>query len=348
MTNKIAAITGQNGFIALHTALWFLEHGWDVRGSVRSESKAQLVRENPTFVKYAQEGRLELIVVPSLSGDVTKLLEGVAAVVHIATPMDMEGKGWESYVGDAKADVTNLLTAASKVPTIEAFSVMSSCALHLDPFNGFQGEPGKTYSEEDVSPVTEEQAANATLDSMIGWVTRYGKMKELTEQEAIKVHAALGAKFTLTLIRPTMVSGPSLDVTSPEGVPTASVSSRNMLALISGKDSPVQPDLGFLSVDARDVAKAFYEVVVRKTSGAYILNGPTYDNQLLVNVARSVRPDLDKYIPLGNPEKLPSKDVSYIFPGAKATKELGVEYHTLEESIRDTLAYFEQIGLFKA
>lgn len=77
-------ITGINGFVAIHTAVQFLENGWDVRGTVRSEEKGKKALAVPAFEKY--KGKVTYVIVEDLiEGDFTEALEGVEAVSAIAS-----------------------------------------------------------------------------------------------------------------------------------------------------------------------------------------------------------------------------------------------------------------------
>jgi nucleoside-diphosphate-sugar epimerase len=72
-------ITGINGFVAVHTAVKFLENGWNVRGTARSSSKGESALALPVFEKY--KGKVDFVVVEDLiNGDFTEALEDVEAV----------------------------------------------------------------------------------------------------------------------------------------------------------------------------------------------------------------------------------------------------------------------------
>jgi nucleoside-diphosphate-sugar epimerase len=74
-------ITGLNGFVAVHTAVVYLQNGWNVRGTVRSEEKGEKVLALPCFEKY--EGKIEYVLLEDLiKGDYTDALKGVDAVGH--------------------------------------------------------------------------------------------------------------------------------------------------------------------------------------------------------------------------------------------------------------------------
>ena len=79
MTSQTVLITGLNSFVAVHTALWFLENGWKVKGTVRSDAKGKHVLGLPALEDH--RNRISYIVVESLeSGDFSQALEGVDAV----------------------------------------------------------------------------------------------------------------------------------------------------------------------------------------------------------------------------------------------------------------------------
>lgn len=80
---KTVLVTGVSGFIATHVALRFLENGWNVRGTVRSEDKGKKVAELPCFKDY--KDKLSFTVVEDLvTGDFSEAVKGVDAVAHTA------------------------------------------------------------------------------------------------------------------------------------------------------------------------------------------------------------------------------------------------------------------------
>ena len=74
-------ITGLNGFVAAHTAVIFLQNDWNVRGTVRSQDKADKVKTLPALQSYFDQGRIETVIVEDLiKGDFTEALKGVDGV----------------------------------------------------------------------------------------------------------------------------------------------------------------------------------------------------------------------------------------------------------------------------
>lgn len=74
-------ITGLNGFVAVHTAVRFLKEGWHVRGTIRSQDKAEKVKTLPSLAQGFKDGKVEVVIVKDLiEGDFTEALKGVDAV----------------------------------------------------------------------------------------------------------------------------------------------------------------------------------------------------------------------------------------------------------------------------
>ena len=97
-------VTGANGFIAVWVVKTFLEKGYSVRGTVRSESKAQHIKK--LFESYGD--KFEVVIVPDItavcqfvtfsfapvfkwiqSGAFDAAVEGVDAVAHTASPFHL-------------------------------------------------------------------------------------------------------------------------------------------------------------------------------------------------------------------------------------------------------------------
>ncbi len=100
--------------MATHVALHFLENGWNVRGTVRSQDKAKAVANLAVLKPHAD--KLSFVVVEDLvSGDFSEAVKGVDAVAHTASPFHTSGKSWEKdYKEPAVKGTRNVLSAAKK------------------------------------------------------------------------------------------------------------------------------------------------------------------------------------------------------------------------------------------
>lgn len=72
-------VTGINAFVGVHTALYFLERGWNVKGTVRSQKKGDAVLALPALKEH--KDKIETVVVEDLiTGDFSQGLDGADAV----------------------------------------------------------------------------------------------------------------------------------------------------------------------------------------------------------------------------------------------------------------------------
>lgn len=92
-------VTGANGYIAVWTVKDFLDQGYAVRGTVRSEQK--MTHLHNIFATEIEQGRLELVVVADItqSGAFDEAVKGVDAIAHTASPFhfqanDPNGVSW--------------------------------------------------------------------------------------------------------------------------------------------------------------------------------------------------------------------------------------------------------------
>ena len=99
---KTVLVTGINGYLASVVAQHFLEHGYNVRGTVRSLSKTAAISAalNPLYASS-----LSFVEILDMTNadlyDKSKALEGVDVVCHVASP--------QATFSDRRADA-HLLT----------------------------------------------------------------------------------------------------------------------------------------------------------------------------------------------------------------------------------------------
>ena len=64
--SELVLISGLNGFIATDIAFAFLEAGYRVRGTVRSQAKADIWLKLPAFAPYIASGQIHIAFVPDI------------------------------------------------------------------------------------------------------------------------------------------------------------------------------------------------------------------------------------------------------------------------------------------
>jgi nucleoside-diphosphate-sugar epimerase len=134
---KTVLITGLNGFIAVHCAVHFLENGWHVRGTARSQEKVEQTLALPALAPYAKDGKISAVVVDDLqSGDLSSALQGIDAVsamwavavniiqqhitdyrqvAHVASPIKPQ-TSWKNYLVPAVEATTHVLEEVARFP----------------------------------------------------------------------------------------------------------------------------------------------------------------------------------------------------------------------------------------
>jgi len=170
-------ITGINGFVAVHTAVKYLENGWNVRGTVRSADKGDKAIALPVFKQY--KDKIDYVIVEDLiKGDFSEALKGVDAIAHCASPWHFNGKKWAEYRDPAVQGTTNILEQAAKVESkstpvlrrshslvgVKNCAIVSSFAAVGDCVKPFAEQKGRVYTEDDWLPQTEEDCEKAEKD----------------------------------------------------------------------------------------------------------------------------------------------------------------------------------------
>ncbi|WWC93932.1 hypothetical protein V866_000770 [Kwoniella sp. B9012] len=343
----IVAITGLNGFIAIHVALRFLKEGYDVRGSVRSTFSADKMKNHPVWKEWFDQGRVNVVVVPDLTGDLTELLNGVESVMHLAAPVTLNLKSYEEFKGPTIQGTLSVLDQSTKFRTIKAISLMSSMAGHFNPVPNDQ-QIGAVYTEDSYFPYDEETAKNFDPSNPFAnviWYCAAKKYSELAVKDWLKENKP---SFSVATLAPPMTYGPLLHLSSvAEFKNGVSGSQPGWLSLIKGKDAEVMQPESTTYADVRDVAEAFYQAAIKRKDGIYLVASDIYTYQMFANEFRKQRPDLDAYFPLGNPsEPTPREQNFWTIDTSKSVRELGLKYHTLEDTVRVTLKHYEKIGVF--
>ncbi|WWD21546.1 hypothetical protein CI109_106032 [Kwoniella shandongensis] len=357
MSAKTVLITGLNGFLAPHVAITFLENGWHVRGTVRTEAKKTKVISLPGLKRYVDEGKIEVAIVQDLAdANWAPVLEGIDAVAHVASPLDFSLTSYQAYAKPAVEGTVNLLKAAASVSSIKAVITISSIVAVYDSLKPPSAHNGKVYTEDDWLPYTEKDAENVEKDNVFPkeyypmfWYNISKKFAELAAQEfydEVKPHWSFA-----TLCTPA-IFGPAQHVNSPKDFnqhPGGDLATSHLFGLLaSGEDSPILPTHIYQAVDVRDAALSAYLAVTKNANGRFLISGGDETNQQIVRIARKARPDLAKFIPKPDPADdglLPAD--FYKVDASKSQKVLGIKYRTLEETVTDTVKRFEELGVYQ-
>ena len=207
MSDKAAhliLLTGASGFVAAHILHSLLHHGYDVRGTVRSEAAADRVRKTHGHLIEGKQSRLTFAIVPDVAspGAFNDAVKDVDGVIHTASPFAVEVADNErDLLLPAIRGTTEIIQAVqSYAPQVKRVVITSSFASIIDTSLG--DRPGYTYSEKDWNPITYDQAKVADGS------TAYCASKAFAERAAWDFVEEKKPNFSLATICPPMIYGP--------------------------------------------------------------------------------------------------------------------------------------------
>lgn len=320
-------VTGANSFVAGHIIQVALKRGYNVRGTVRSETAAAKVHD--IFSDYASQ--ISVAIVP----DITKpeLYEAgfagtstpITGVINVAAPFALQ---FDDNIRDLLEPAVNgaisILEATKRFgPNVRRVVNTSSFAAIFDLSLGYR--PGYVYNEKDWNPMTFEEASTADGS------TAYCASKGLAEKAMWDWAEKHTPKFSLTMINPPWVFGPHVGGLS--SLNRLNESTEALYKLLGAKEVPPIDFGGF--VDSRVVAEAHIAAFeTPEAANERFLVGTHFDYQSAVDSLRVTIPSLDARLPVGTPGQLTPV---YTPDGSKAEKVLGIKYISLADTMRDSL-----------
>ncbi|VVT43692.1 uncharacterized protein SAPINGB_P000102 [Magnusiomyces paraingens] len=327
--NKVL-LTGASGFIAIHTLKLLLERGYTVKATVRSQAKGQYLLD-----KFPGQP-IELAIVEDIRvpGAFDKTLEEdkeITAVLHTASPFfTAKEDPLNELLIPALEGTKNILSAIKKhAPQVTSVVITSSFAAILDPSK--LHDHSTVFSESTWSPITWEQA---TTDLS----TSYRGSKTFAEKEFWRFIKEESPNFTGTTVNPPAVFGPLLqDVPSVDRLNT----SNGLLyhGVFNPKDGNDFNSTPHIWVDVRDVALAHILPLEKpELAGKRLfVTAGFFSLQSVLDIVNKDFPELQGKIPVGEPGTGLSKVPNVYQIDNHVTNELlGIKYHTLEETVKDT------------
>lgn len=347
-------VTGGSGFVALHLVHELLREGFRVHATVRSLKNPRKVLS----LKALQEeypDRLHLFEADLLhKRSFRSAMQGCSVVHHVASPFMMAEKikdGQKECVEPALEGTRNVLASVKETETVRRVVLTSTGAFTLMfTLNALTGLPisvGAIFG--DYADVTDRMGGVLSEEHFNETSTAthnpYHYSKVLAEKEAWRI-AKGESRWDLVVICPGLVLGPPLSGGSDSG------SLFLIDELLGGKLFFGVPNLGFATVDVREVATAHVRAAERReASGRYIVAAPEMAS--FVDMARFFRkmggsmfvpdhvlPDVFVRIlgPLfGLTQKWVERNLGVRFEvdNRRGIKELGIEYRPLEATLRE-------------
>ncbi|KAG9529139.1 NAD(P)-binding protein, partial [Aureobasidium melanogenum] len=237
-----------SGFIAAHVLDILLEHGHSVVTTVRSQEKANKIKEAHPNVSekqlsfaivedIAQEGAFDKAVVSDPPFE---------AVIHTASPFHFNVTDVQKELLDpAVIGTTGILKSIKKsAPSVKRVVITSSFAAIVNPSKG--NWPGHTYTEADFNPITHQEALENPAAG-------YRASKTFAEKASWDFLEKEKPNFTISTMNPPLVLGPIVHYLN--SLDSLNTSNQRIRDIYQGKAKEQIPETGtFLWVDVRDLA----------------------------------------------------------------------------------------------
>jgi nucleoside-diphosphate-sugar epimerase len=224
--------------------------------------------------------------------------------------------------------VRAILEAASASPSVKRVVITSSFASVLDANR--KAPPYFTYTGADWNPLSYEEAADPATSAVIA----YRGSKKFAELEAWNFVEKKKPAFSLVTLCPPMTFGPVVH-------PVPSVDKLNesnaMLWKVAKGVNPLPVARVPFWIDVRDLAVAHVESLLKAEVGGkrYTPASPErFSYAMAAEIISEGFPELKDGTTLENQ----TIDVSHGLDGETAAKELGYEYHSFKDTVRDLIS----------
>ncbi|KKK11994.1 hypothetical protein P175DRAFT_0501510 [Aspergillus ochraceoroseus IBT 24754] len=234
-SNTLVLVTGGSGFVGSYCIIALVNHGYQVRTTIRNVSKS------PAVVESLKNGGLsdaDLERVSFVAADLSKdkgwdkAVEGCTYVLHVASPLPTEEPKDENEVIIPARDGTLRVLKAARRAGVKRVVLTSA-------FNAIgYGHPQMK------KPFTEEYWSDIENTKQSAYV----KSKVIAERAAwAYVKSDEGAGLELTSVNPVAIFGPVLGKDLPGSI--------HLIQRLMNGEMPGSPQLYMSIVDVRDVAE---------------------------------------------------------------------------------------------
>ena len=335
----LVLLTGPNGFVGAHVLDHLLNEGYRVRGTLRSQAKAQFFEK-----KYADRlDDISFVIVPDIQAPhaLDSALADVDYACHVASPYFTNTKDpIKELVEPAVNGTKSVLSSALKATKLKRLTIMSSFASVVDLEKN--PRPGYVYSDTDWDPVTSEQAQK---DGYWG----YHASKTFAEKAAWDMWGEAKPSWDLITFCPPMVYGPPIhEIDRAKGVDGMNTSVKRLVTSIMGLDPAFAPKVATPGlpawVDVRNVAQAHVNALKlpQGTTDRFLLcGGVTYFEDGLTGLRAKREKGFGEEGRKCDPTKHFSLDVS------KAEKILQVSFIPFQKTVEDVWESMKELGFAK-
>ncbi|KAF8206881.1 hypothetical protein K438DRAFT_1577352 [Mycena galopus ATCC 62051] len=340
VTSGKVLVSGANGFVAAWVVRTLLEEGFSVRGAVRSEQKGSHLKK----IFSSNGDKFELAIVPDIAqeGAFNEAVDGVDAIFHTASPFHFNAKDAAEIIRPAVDGTIAILRSAQKHGKSVKRVVVTGSVVSV-----MQIEPKpRVFTEADWNA----QAIKAAEQGRAGALEvrlSYAVSKTLAERAAwdfVEKHKSeLG--WDLVVLNPPFVFGPTIhDVPTPS---TLNTSARQFYNILNKESAPEMLRKANSWIDVRDLGRAHVLSLLKEAAGG---------ERIIVTAGKFVWQewrayDITPFDPAHNgryQKGIPgcAKDTVYhvTYDTSKSVRVLGLTYRSKEETLRDTVADWEERG----
>ena len=321
-------ITGASGFLGGHILSLFLEAGYTVTATVRTQSAAEMLGAG--FHGFGSQ--LAIILIPDITqkNAFDHVVKNVDGVIHVASPFLLAADDNERDILRPAIDGTyNLLSCVHRNNNhVKRVVITSSDAAVIDYSKGTRA--GYVYTELDWNPISLDEALSADGP------TAYCASKTLAEKATFDLVQQYNPRFKVTSVCPTTIYGPIFPRITPNNHFSPSIS--DFYRLMNSSPQADVPKNDFSDcVDVRDVAFAHFAAYEHPDAGnqRFLLSAGKFSYQMICDVMKTL-PDLKEKVPRGLPGSLAVAE-GFQLDGGKAERILGVRYRRLEDTVVDTV-----------
>ena len=334
-------VTGGSGFVAIHVIDQLLNSGHEVRTTVRSAAKQQVVLDMLHQAGNTHVDRLSFAIADLVQdAGWNAACAGCEYVLHVASPM-FATKNPDDMMKPAIDGVLRVLRAARDAGVRRVVYTSTCGAIYY-------GHPPQTTSFDETYWTNTDSAA----------MSLYVRSKALAERAAWDFMAREGGSMEFTTVNPAGIFGPALG-------PDYSESLTLIKQLVEGS-MPAVPDLWLCIVDVRDVADLHLRAMTAPEAAGQRFIASEGDSHSLREVARVLRERLGMHGAKIPTRALPTfivrimarfnQQLADLAPllgnrrnatGAKAMRMLGWKPRAWQDAVTDTAKSLLQLGIVK-
>ncbi|TCD60402.1 methylglyoxal reductase (NADPH-dependent) gre2 [Steccherinum ochraceum] len=331
-------VTGINGFAAMWVARYLLEHGYSVRGTVRSADKGVHPREY--FKSYG--AKLEVVVVEDITtkGAFDEAVKNIDGIFHAAAGFHLHADDPSELITPAVDGTVGILDSALKHGNkVKRFVQLSS----ISAIENMSIKEATVYSEKDWNYNSVEACKKLGRDASAE--DKYEASKTLSEVAAwdfMKANKGT-VKFDLVAVNPGLILGPGLhEVDDPMKLNTSL--QPFFIAVVLGQfpgEMLAKPSVAW--TDVRDFCEAVIASFQIDQAGGerFLVVAEQFCWQEWINVVRRIYPTISA----GNPEwKYEDTTFNTHFDTRRARQILGVAYRGWDDTARTVMEWFREKG----